>query len=190
MAQEISQDKINKLQEIIANNRRLCSPEGMSKINSSAKDMKFDSEFNRISESPNTNNYTEPVYNEETVKNSKLPEAIKESMINHIIRPKSDNILDSLTEGISTKQERPTVNETPKEVIKETYTPQNIDYNYIKYIVTECISDYFKKQPLNESNGLSKISLSNGKIKLVDNKGNVFSAQLVFEGNIKDKKQK
>ena len=184
MAQEISQDKINKLQEIIANNRRLCSPEGMSKINSSAKDMKFDSEFNRISESTNinTNNYTEPVYNEETVKNSKLPEAIKESMINHIIRPKSDNILDSLTEGISIKQERPTVN--------ETYAPQNIDYNYIKYIVTECISDYFKKQPLNESNGLSKISLSNGKIKLVDNKGNVFSAQLVFEGNIKDKKQK
>jgi hypothetical protein len=41
---------------------------------------------------------------------------------------------------------------------------------------------------LNEGTTIKGIGLSNGKIKLVDNKGNVFSAKLEYQGNTKDKK--
>ena len=45
-----------------------------------------------------------------------------------------------------------------------------------------------QKGLLNEGTTIKGIGLSNGKIKLVDNKGNVFSAKLEYQGNTKDKK--
>ena len=45
-----------------------------------------------------------------------------------------------------------------------------------------------RKGMLNEGATLKGIGLSGGKIKLVDNKGNVFSAKLEYQGNTKDKK--
>ena len=67
-----------------------------------------------------------------------------------------------------------------------------IDYALIKTIVNECIetklNEVFQKGMLNEGTTLKGIGLSNGKIKIVDNKGNVYSAKLEYQGNTKDKK--
>jgi hypothetical protein len=67
-----------------------------------------------------------------------------------------------------------------------------IDYALIKTIVNECIenklNEIAQKGLLNEGTTIKGIGLSNGKIKLVDNKGNIFSAKLEYQGNTKDKK--
>ena len=67
-----------------------------------------------------------------------------------------------------------------------------IDYALIKMIVNECLetklTEMAEKGLLNESTTLKGIGLSEGKIKLIDNKGNVFQAKLEYKGNTKDKK--
>ena len=67
-----------------------------------------------------------------------------------------------------------------------------IDYSLIKTIVNECIetklNEVLSKGLLTEGATLSGIGLKNGKIKIVDNKGNVYSAKLEYQGNTKDKK--
>ena len=67
-----------------------------------------------------------------------------------------------------------------------------IDYALIKTIVNEAIetklNEMSQRGLLNEGTTLKGIGLSGGKIKLVDNKGNVFSAKLEYQGNTKDKK--
>ena len=66
-----------------------------------------------------------------------------------------------------------------------------IDYALIKTIVNECIeqklNEIAERGLLNEGTTLKGIGLSEGKIKLVDNKGNVFQAKLEYKGNMKDK---
>lgn len=57
-----------------------------------------------------------------------------------------------------------------------------IDYALIKTIINEAV-----EAKLNDVGTLKAIALTAGKIKLVDNKGNVFTAKLEFQGNIKDK---
>ena len=58
----------------------------------------------------------------------------------------------------------------------------NIDYALIKTIVNEAV-----ETKLNDMGTLKAIGLSAGKIKLVDNKGNVFVAKLEYKGNVNDK---
>ena len=80
----------------------------------------------------------------------------------------------------------------PKRQINEQNVGGGIDYALIKTIVNECIETKFNEMAqrgvLNEGTTIKGIGLSNGKIKLVDNKGNVFSAKLEYQGNTKDKK--
>ena len=80
----------------------------------------------------------------------------------------------------------------PKRQINEQNVGGGIDYALIKTIVNECIEAKFNEMAqrgvLNEGTTIKGIGLSNGKIKLVDNKGNVFSAKLEYQGNTKDKK--
>ena len=55
--------------------------------------------------------------------------------------------------------------------------PATIDYNYIKYLVNECIKENMNQ--LNESASLSGIKLvGGGKIQFTDSKGNVFEGVL------------
>lgn len=121
------------------------------------------------------------------VNNSRLPREIVDSITNH---PINANPLDELVD-----QEKPINEQTA--IRFHHYTPQantqnggngmGIDYSIIKAIVNECLNEYFKK-PLNESVGtLSGIGLKEGKIKLVDNKGNIFSASLEYQGSTKKK---
>ena len=125
--------------------------------------------------------------------NSKLPQAIIESMMNNQIDVSTLNpersVLDSL--GVKAKpQQKQIVREdiSPKQI----YSSNNIDYSIIKAIIEECIdrklTEHFAKQPLNE-NTLKTIGLAEGKIKLIDNKGNIFMSSLEYQGNLKDKKK-
>lgn len=124
---------------------------------------------------------------------SQLPEAIKKSMIENKIDVSSlgnTSVLDSL--GIKGK---PTTGPTQKRQVvteqRQSYQPQvsaGVDYSVIKAIVSECIREYFSKQPLNESS-IKTIALKNGTISLVDNGGNIYRAKLEKVGNTNDKKK-
>ena len=86
-----------------------------------------------------------------------------------------------------------------RQVVNEAYSqPQaqnaviggGIDSNYLKFLIKESLKEYFaEKGTLNEGTTLRQIGLSEGKIKLVDNKGNIYSAQLELTGNVRDKKK-
>lgn len=117
-------------------------------------------------------------YNQVTAANSRMPEKIKQSMLNEVIdaNPLSD---------INLPQRKP---QKRQQMIEEQQYQQpmqvgGVDYSIIKAIVNECLNEYFSKQPLNESNTLTTIGLKAGTIKLVDNKGNVYSADLKKLGN-------
>lgn len=126
--------------------------------------------------------------------NSKLPQSIIESMMNNQIDVSTLNpersVLDSLGIKAKTKQKE-FIREDNS--LKQSYASNNgIDYTIIKAIIEECIdrklSEHFAKQPLNE-NTLKTIGLAEGKIKLIDNKGNIFMSNLEYQGNLKDKKK-
>lgn len=104
--------------------------------------------------------------------NSAMPQAIKESMMNHQIDANPLNQLMPLKEQTYATPQYATA-------------PVGFDYSIIKAIVNECLNEYFSKNKLNENATLTGISLKEGKIKLVDNQSNVYSANLEYKGKIK-----
>ena len=124
---------------------------------------------------------------------SRLPEAIKKSMMENQYQfhdMTEEGKLESTMNNLSQRQ---------KQIVNEVYNqPQaqntaingGIDSNYLKFLIKESLKEYFaEKGTLNEGTTLRQIGLSEGKIKLVDNKGNIYSAQLELTGNVRDKKK-
>ena len=124
---------------------------------------------------------------------SRLPEAIKKSMMENQYQfhdMTEEGKLESAIGNLSQRQ---------RQVVNEAYSqPQTqnavigggIDSNYLKFLIKESLKEYFaEKGTLNEGTTLRQIGLSEGKIKLVDNKGNIYSAQLELTGNVRDKKK-
>lgn len=160
-----------------------------------SSDFDFDSLYlNESSQTINNSSTTDYQVSQKKAMNSKLPSAIVESMVNNKIDVSSMNpersVLDTL--GVKAKPQQ-------RQMIQENITPNHsmtvnngIDYSIIKAIIEECIdrklTEHFAKQPLNE-NTLKTIGLAEGKIKLIDNKGNIFMSNLEFQGNLKDKKK-
>ena len=137
--------------------------------------------------------YKAPTYNDSAFENSHMPNTILESIKQN---PIDVNGSPSLDAAFSMVQQKPkqSITETTRQnttVSTQQYnTNAQIDYSIIKAIVKECISEYFSNKPLNENTTLRQIGLSEGKIKLVDNKGDIFSAKLEYDGNLKDRKKK
>lgn len=105
-------------------------------------------------------------------RNSAMPQAIKESMMTHQINGNPlDQIIPVKEQAYATPQYTP--------------APAGFDYSIIKAIVNECLNEYFSKNKLNENTSLTGISLKEGKIKLVDNQSNVYTANLEYKGKIK-----
>lgn len=126
-------------------------------------------------------------YNQQTAANSKMPDKIKQSMLNEVIDVSpldNQSVLSGM--DIPVGNRKPQQNRRP--VNEQQYQTQggNIDYSIIKAIVNECLNEYFSRRPLNESNSISTIGLKAGAIKIVDNKGNVYSAKLEKVGNAKN----
>ena len=135
-----------------------------------------------------------PVMTQQSVSRSKVPDFIKKSMMNESIDTTalSSNPLDRM--DLSKFERKET---TPRQqVVEQVSAPQQttvangIDYPLIRAIINECIDNKFKelgltKDTLNE-NTLKTIHLKGGNIKLVDNSGNIYSAQLEKKGNINE----
>lgn len=152
--------------------------------------------------------YSSNDFNPERVRKSKMSSAILEDMVKHPIDTAALNTqllesagngnavtnnarLNKMLSGAKMVEQR--LGEAPtKAQIREQTGGGGIDYALIKTIVNECIEAKFNEMAqrglLNEGTTIKGIGLSNGKIKLVDNKGNVFSAKLEYQGNTKDKK--
>lgn len=126
-------------------------------------------------------------YSQSSAGNSRMPDAIKQSMMNERIdvsKMGNTSVLDSMNIPDAPRQSR--------QQLREQVIPQQsvggVDYSIIKAIVKECLDDYFSKNPINESASLKTIGLEKGNIKLVDNSGNVFEAKLQKVGNLNNKK--
>ena len=185
--------------------RDLCSPQGDRMISEKQSPNKFDSnynpnpddygdyeEFDRMYLNEDEENTSSDIhYSRKNAEYSNLREDIKESLLkNPIDRSSLANVsvLDSMNVP-QRKQQR------PRQIIDEKQQYQSyqqsqsnvIDYSLIKAIVNECISDYFERKQLNE-NTLKTIGLKEGKITLVDNKGNTYMAKLEKIGNVNNKR--
>ena len=125
---------------------------------------------------------------------SRMPDAIKKSMLEHRIDVSAlgnTSVLDQM--NIKAKpmtaptQKKQAMNEQQYSYPQPAYQGGNVDYSVIKAIVSECIREYFEKQPLNEGS-LKTIYLKKGKISIIDDHGNVYGAKLEKKGNVNDKK--
>ena len=184
-----------QLEQILGKARDLCNPEGDRLIESYKSQNSNDpdpsdyddySEFDRMylnEEESQPQQKRKPQakdirYNQATAANSRMPENIKQSMLNEVI---DANPLGDLNIPQRKPQKRQQIRE--EQQYQQPMQGGGIDYSIIKAIVNECLNEYFSRQPLNESNTLTTIGLKSGTIKLVDNKGNVYSADLKKLGN-------
>lgn len=124
-------------------------------------------------------------YNQHTASKSKMPEFIKNSMLNEQIDTSSLSVGTSVLDGMNTHPQKQSNKKTIAEQ-RVSSSQSSVDYSIIKAIVNECLNEYFSKQPLNESTSLKTIGLKNGHISIVDNKGNVYKAKLEKIGNKND----
>lgn len=203
----------NKLSKIISGAQKLCSADSQGYIDSYRTNGRLEDgsptqAINTMVSSKHSSSSTSPMtYTSESIQRSGMPDNIKKSMAEQVIEikpfsdsPAIDSMMDSIlknmnggkmiTETVNQPQvqpQQPNVNQPP--VFHNG--GQAFDYGALKFFIKEAIEEYFStRQPLNESNTLSKIGISEGKIKLIDNKGNIFSAILEHTGNINDKKKK
>lgn len=154
--------------------------------------------------------YSSNNFNPDRLKSTRMSNAILEDMVKNPIDTTALNtqLLESAGNGNAAlnqdklnkmlagakRVERALGNEQPERgsITEGTRGSAGIDYALIKTIVNECLEqklgEMAERGLLNEGTTLKGIGLSEGKIKLVDNKGNVFQAKLEYKGNTKDKK--
>lgn len=175
--------------------KKLCSVEGDKKINEFASTNKSNlndpspSMYDGDADAMDRLYLSENAYNDTKMAKSNLPDSIKKSFMTKKIDVgdgtiNGGSILDTM--NIEKSQVRETVNRPIQSVAS---TSPNIDYSIIKAIVNESLREFFKdKEALNESSTLKAIRLKEGKIRIIDNRGNIFSANLERTGNINEKK--
>lgn len=187
------------LSTILAKSQRLCSPQGDrmldglsgiqsfgSKQEPSGGDYGFDDPL--LGDSfgynggDNLPNMPSMKYTPEQLERSNMPSAIKEVMREKIEVDPMDTIMSDIAkkvkkDGGSGKKQQ--VNEIQRPMVAP-------DPSWMKQMIMECLDEYFE----NMGGTLTRIGLSNGKIKIVDNKGDIYSAKLEKIGNIQDKKKK
>lgn len=198
----------NTLEKILGNARALCNPDGDKLINE-YKVSGYDRDY---FDNPDPNsfveNYTDygevveedkksilsketPTISENKLRNSGIPDAIRESFARKQIdvsKLSNVSVLDQMSSEAKEKISRG-IRAERKQTAKQSLNEQashttgqfiGVDYTAIKAIMKECIEEYFEKHPINESTGsLNKILLKEGKISIMDSKGNVYGAKLV-----------
>lgn len=117
-------------------------------------------------------------------KNSRMPDAIKQSMMQEQIDVSAlqteGSVLDSIgLNGQQRRTQRGPVNEN-----QMAAAGSGVNYGLIKQIINECLDERLG------NNALKTIQVGDGKIRLVDNQGRIFIANLEYKGNIADKKKK
>ena len=154
-------------------------------------------------------NYSSNNFNPERVKSTKMSSTILHEMTENPIDTTALNAmmlesagngnsmvnndkLNKMLAGAKRVEEAMGTTVRSPQISRNTNAGVGIDYALIKTIVNECLEqklgELAEKGLLNESTTLKGIGLSEGKIKLIDNKGNVFQAKLEYKGNAKEKK--
>lgn len=128
-----------------------------------------------------------------TMANSKLPAAILESF-QKTPSPVDAFDIDTINAQLHFQEDTP-VQQVAKQPVREQqvhqaqqpqYVPQGggqIDYNYLKYIINECIKENMKGK-LNESAGGTIVGMKiapGNKFQFLDSKGNLYEAQLTLK---------
>ena len=144
--------------------------------------------------------YSSNDFNPSRVKSTKMNSAILEDLVKHPIDTAALNTMkiesagngDAATNNArlnkmlsGAKMVEQKLGDAPqrRQVNEQTHGGGGpIDYALRKAIINEAV-----ETKLNDVGTLKAIALTAGKIKLVDNKGNVFTAKLEYQGNIKDK---
>ncbi len=130
-------------------------------------------------------------YSDAAYERSEMPDNIKKSMLENRIDVSALDSNASVLRGMNITP-KPLSGGRKQQVTEQTsyqhpqYGGAGIDYGVIKAIVSECIREYFERQPINE-NTLKSILLQKGTISVVDSKGNVFKANLQKVGNANEK---
>ncbi len=191
----------NELNEALDRAKYLMSPEGQRQIDFAGKANVNNFDIN--GDFKQTQSFAPKKYNTTSIgssQKSKLPKAIQEAMNRNPID--YDGTLTDLEE--TSILDKIGYKPQPKENIKEekfvpyqpTQTTQqyvqqpmmlNIDYNYIKHIVNECIKENLQeiKNELLKENTLKTIRLGGeNKIQLIDNKNNLYESKLEFKKNL------
>lgn len=171
------------LKEVFNRASHLMSEEGQRKIEQARKkNSNHDMRMNT------------PAVNNTIPKNCGLPKAILESMGNNPINATTSeyscesSVLNVIAPKVITEQTTDPTYTQPMPL----YTPQpqyiNIDYNYIRAIVNECIDTklkQIKEEILNESSLKTIRVAGENKIQLIDNKNNLYESKLEFKRNLK-----
>ena len=207
-----------ELNEVLNRAAKLMTPEGQAKIEnaSRANAGNFDSEGGYTKPVGAHRTYTDLSANKPMRTDSKLPKAIQESLkSNYIDTNMSEysaegSILDSIGYTPVHKQQiqenymyetyspapqaQPQYNTVPQQTYyqpapQQQYVPQ-VDYNYIRAIVNECIQANMQKikEELLQESSLKMVRLGGeNKIQLIDNKNNLYESKLEFKRNISKK---
>lgn len=147
----------------------------------------MDNRMNQFMEGRQTQPQT-PIQQSPTQINKGLPKEILESFSNNYIDQSvfdpNRSVLDRI--GVSNGQQQITeqVNQT------QQVSGGKVDYELIKNIVESTVKKYINalgKKVLNENNDLAMIQIGEKKINLVTKDGNLFTADLRFQKNIKSK---
>jgi hypothetical protein len=193
-----------ELTEALKRAATLMSPEGQRRIDFASKQNQNNYDSNGDYQKPSSSySMSNNIHNTQKNKigTSNLPKAIMDSIMNNPLDDKqsscstSGSILDNL-------------NYTPKrqEQVNEVYTPiqqqvyqqpqqyvpqtMNIDYNYIRSIVNECIKSNIQeiKEEILKESTLKTIRVGGeNKIQLIDNKNNLYESRLEFKKNLSKK---
>lgn len=141
-------------------------------------------------------------------KHSKLPKAIQESIMSNPLNDTANeysmqgSVLDNI--NYSAQKENSPMQETyqynynnePSQIYQQKpqqvqYMPQmQIDYNYIRSIVNECIQANIKqiKEEILKESTLKAIRVGGeNKIQLIDSKNNLYESKLEFKKNLNKK---
>lgn len=177
--EKLSQILSGRARELCVEDSRYSAPQGYTPaVPLGQVDLSYDDDYDGPDNSYNDYYAGQDLsYSKRAISESRMPENIKQLMAQGAVDTSSLNpsrsVLDSMP--ISKPAPRPS-------------SPQaqgGVDYALIKTIVNECIKEALSDRTLNESVGIKTIGLSGGKIKIVDNKGNVFSGDLKKIGTTK-----
>lgn len=205
----ISQEALASI--ISKNANGLCSPNADRMLNEQAKSKRgqvcedldpnnYSDEWDNFSLSDNTQPFEEGVarpsmqYSKESVKNSRLPEAIKQSMLNKHIDVSTNGDTSFLSEMVKKPQRKQVVTEQIN-APASTMVSSGIDYSIIKAIVNECLKDYFNNNPIlaeGKSNDVKQITYSekSNTIRIIKENGDVYGGKLEYQGDIEAIRQK
>ena len=154
----------------------------------------MDNQMKQFAESRNVQQQPQVISQMPMNPNSKLPKEILESFSKNYIDQSAFDPNKSVLDTLKIAPEASNVQEGT------IYQPQpqqanqggaKVDYELIKSIVEGAVKKYVNalgKKMLNESNGndLSMIQLGGKKLNLVTRDGNIYEANLVKKGNVKD----